>query len=179
MNDTTKVQEYTLKKEYQALHPIVGKTIPTMAISTIKQDENRAPSRAKYRIVVLGYFDQHDWSNSDCFAPIMSQMEMRLLIAILVQQRCLPKQAFCQSLLPTTEQYVCRPSLSCPLTPDNTYLLLKRTLYGLRHSPKYCSDKATTAFKSLGLVPCPNAPCLFTNSILLGHPPLLRGSSDY
>ena len=79
-----------------------------MAISTIKRDEHVNPSREKYRIVVLRNLDPHDWSTADCFAPIMSQMEMRLLIAITVQNRYLTKsgdfvQAFFQSLLPPIE----------------------------------------------------------------------------
>ena len=86
-----------------------------MAISTIKRDENGTPSRAKHQIVVLSNLDMHECSKSDYFAPIMSQMEMRLLLAIAVQHRCLPKsgdffQAFCQLVLPNTEQYVCQPS---------------------------------------------------------------------
>ena len=94
-------------------------------------------------------------------------MEMRLPLAIAVQLRCLPKsgdfiQAFCQSILPDTKQYVCHPPPGCPITLPNTYLLLKRTLYGLTRSPKQCFDKAMTVFKSLGLEPCVNAPCLFT-----------------
>jgi hypothetical protein len=36
-----------------------------MAISKIKPDENGSPDHAKYRIVVLGNLDPHDWSNSD------------------------------------------------------------------------------------------------------------------
>ena len=86
LNDTTKTWEYISEKEYQALRPIVGNALPTMAISTIKRDENGATSCAKYRIVVLGNVDQYDWSNADCFAPIMSQMKMRLLFAISVQK---------------------------------------------------------------------------------------------
>ena len=92
-------------EKYQALRPIVGNTLPIMSISTIKRDANGAPCRAKYRIVVPVNLDQHNWSTADCFAPVMSQMEMHLLLAISVQKRCLPKsgdfvQAFCQSLLP-------------------------------------------------------------------------------
>ena len=96
------------------------------------------------------------------------------------KKRCLPKsgdfvQAFCQSLLPPTEQYVCRPPSGRPVTSNNTYLLLKHTLYGLKRSPKHWFNKSTAAFQSLGLVPCPNAPCLFTGTIIPDHPPLYVG----
>ena len=180
LHDKTKTWEYISEKQYQALRPVIGNALPSMAISTIKRDEHGAPCRAKYRIVVLGNFDQHHWTTTDCFAPVMSQMEMRLLLAIAVQHRCLPKsgdfvQAFCQSFLPDDEQYICRPPPGCPITPPNTYLLLKRTLYGLKRSPKHWFDKATAAFTSLGLKPCANAPCLFTGTIVPGRPPLYVG----
>ena len=39
-----------------------AKPLPSMAISTIKYDEHNRPKRAKYRIVVLGNLDYHQWS---------------------------------------------------------------------------------------------------------------------
>ena len=53
-----------------------------MAISTIKYDGDGNPDRCKYRIVVLGNLDPNDWSKSECFAPVLSQMELRLLLSI-------------------------------------------------------------------------------------------------
>ncbi len=55
------------------------KTLPTMAIATIKYDANNRPKRAKYRLVVLGNLDYHTWSKEATTAPVMSQLELRLL----------------------------------------------------------------------------------------------------
>ena len=52
------------------------KSLPSMAISTIKYDENNQPKRAKYRIVVLGNLDYHNWSKEFTAAPVMSQLEL-------------------------------------------------------------------------------------------------------
>ena len=52
-----------------------AKPLPSMAISTIKYDENNRPNRAKYRIVVLGNLDYHQWSRESTAAPVMSQLE--------------------------------------------------------------------------------------------------------
>eukprot|EP00957_Ditylum_brightwellii_P069027 5239900-Ditylum_brightwellii.AAC.1 len=76
-----------------------------MAIATIKPDEYGKPQQAKYRIVVLGNMDPNNWTKNDCFAPVMSQLEFRLLIATAVQMKRTIKggdfkQAFCQSFLP-------------------------------------------------------------------------------
>jgi len=50
-----------------------------MAIATIKYDAFNRPKRAKYRIVVLGNHDYHSWSKASTAAPVMSQLELRLL----------------------------------------------------------------------------------------------------
>ena len=86
-----------------------GTALPTMALSTIKKDENGQPKCCKYRIVVLGNLDNHDWSKTDCFAPVLSsQPELQLLIDVAIGHKCIPKtgnvsQAFCQSVLPPNE----------------------------------------------------------------------------
>ena len=110
--------------------------ISSMAISTIKYDENGNPKRAKYRIVTLGNLDPHQWSKSECYAPVMSMMEPRLLTSLAVKhKRTLKlgnvKQAFMQAILPEDKIYVIRPPAGCLYTPPNTYWLLKRSLYGL------------------------------------------------
>jgi hypothetical protein len=55
-----------------------------MAISTIKYDENNKPKRAKYQIVILGNLDYHHWSKESTAAPVMSQLELRLLTSLAV-----------------------------------------------------------------------------------------------
>ena len=87
------------------------KPMPTMAISTIKHDENEQPKRAKYRIVVLGNLDQNLWSKQDTYTPVMSLIELRLFIKLSIYfKRILKsgdsKQAFCQADLPPDEKYI-------------------------------------------------------------------------
>ena len=74
LHKDTKTWDYITEEEYKALRPMVGNALPTMAISKIKTDENGLPTRAKYRIVVLGNLDPHNWKNSDCFAPVLSAL---------------------------------------------------------------------------------------------------------
>jgi hypothetical protein len=167
------------EKEYQQLKPIVGNALPTMAISTIKYDENGKPKRCKFRICALGNLDPHSWNNNDCYAPVLSALEVRLLTSLAVyHKRTLKngdvKQAFVQATLPKTEQYVLRPPPGCINTPPNTYLLLKRTLYGLKRSPRHWYFKAKALLAQCGLQPTPNNPCLFVgkpdglNNLYLG-----------
>ena len=168
------------EQTYQLLKAKAGKIIPTMAISTIKKDKFGNPHRAKYRIVVLGNLDPHSWDKSECFAPVLSQFEFRLLISLATRLGCIPKggdvsQAFYQSTLPIEELYICTPPHGCPITPPNSYWRLLKTLYGLRRSPRHWYNKACSILKSIGLQQCPNAPCIFHGTILPGQPPLYVG----
>lgn len=153
---------------------LTGAALPTMTLSTIKKDENGQPKRCKYRIVVLGNLDNHNWSKTDCFAPVLSQPELRLLVDIAAGQKCIPKtgdvsQAFCQSVLPENEKYVLHPPPGCPRTPKNSYWRLLRTLYGLKRSPRHWYEKDKSVLESLGLKKLKNLSCIFYGTPIQGH----------
>lgn len=180
LHEETQTWEYITEEQYQTLRPVTGNALPTMALSKVKKDEDGNPDRAKYRIVALGNLDPHDWSSSDCFAPVLSPLELRLLISISTKMKIVPKtgdvsQAFVQSVLPDDEKYIVKPPHGCPITPKNTYLLLKKTLYGLRRSPRHWYETCKKTLLSLGLRPCANAPCIFHGTIIPGEPPLYLG----
>ncbi|MFN9981554.1 MAG: hypothetical protein ACK53Y_16635, partial [bacterium] len=73
--------EVLTEHEFKQLNHGV-KALPSMAIATIKYDAFNRPKRAKYRIVVLGNHGYHTWSKEATAAPVMSQMELRLLTAL-------------------------------------------------------------------------------------------------
>ncbi len=75
--------EVISEDEYRQL-PKGQRALPTMAIATIKYDANNRPKRAKYRLVVLGNLDYHTWSKEATAAPVMSQLELRLLTSLAV-----------------------------------------------------------------------------------------------
>jgi len=168
------------ESEYKTMQHKYKTLLPTMAISTIKFDEHNQPKRAKHRIVVLGNLDPHTWSKSDCYAPVMSLFELRLMTALSIRHKCILKngdfkQAFVQAMLPKDENYVLKPPHGCPLTPPNTYWLLQRTLYGLKRSPRHWYDRAKQILLELGLKQCKHAPCLFHGRILPNEEPLYLG----
>jgi len=151
-----------------------------MAIATIKYDEFNRPKRAKYRIVVLGNHDYHTWSKDSTAAPVMSQLELRLLTSLAVYHKrvmknCNIKQAFVQSSLPEDEVYLVRPPHGCPKSPPGTYWRLLRSLYGLRRAPKLWFEKLSSHLHSMGLKSSPSSPCLFVGSLLPGLPPIYVG----
>ena len=171
----TQTWEYITEDQYQLLRPVVSNALPSMALSKINKIDG-VPDRAKYCIVVLGNLDPHNWSSADCFTPVFSPVEFNLLIALATKSAS-PKLAMSAkpSVLPDDEQYVICPPKVCPLTPSDTYLLLKKTLYGLKHSPCHWYNTCRKALASLGLFLCPNAPCIFSGIIIEGEPPLYLG----
>ena len=154
--------------------------MPTMAIAVIETDGNGNPVRAKYRIVALGNLDPHNWQKEDCFAPLLSQLELRFLVTLLIKLGCFPKtgdtkQAFCQSVLSPEENYICSLPPGCPLTPPNSYWRLKKTLYGFKHSPRHFFNLASKLLKEIGITQHPTSPCVFLGSLKPNEPPIYVG----
>jgi hypothetical protein len=153
------------------------KPLPSMAISTIKYDFNNKPKRAKYRIVVLGNLDYHNWSKESTAAPVLTQLELQLLTSLAVYHKrtlyyCDVKQAFVQSSFPSDEDYFIRPPVGCPKSPPGTYWKLIRSLYGLKHAPKLWFEKLSSHLKAMGLNSCANSSCLFFGSLIEGEAPI-------
>ena len=158
-------------EEYQRYKAQGFKAIPTMNIFTVKPDELGNPYRAKSRIVVLGNLEERIWSNSERYAPVLQSTSCRLLISLAVQHGKIAKQgdcknAFCQPELPEDEVVICEPPRGCPISEPGTYWKLKKTLYGLRRSPRHWYDKFIAVLvNDLGFQQCANDPC-----VLVGRP---------
>eukprot|EP00957_Ditylum_brightwellii_P098093 7473175-Ditylum_brightwellii.AAC.1 len=111
-----------------------------MAISCVKYDTDGNLIRAKYRIVALGNLDTNPWTKTDYFAPVLSQLELQLLLSLAAKLKDIPQtadmlRAFCQSFLPPDKKYFLRPPPGCFLPPPNHYLLLRKMLYVLKRRP--------------------------------------------
>jgi hypothetical protein len=168
-----------LTDQYKSLYKGV-KTLPSMAIATIKCDEFNRPKRAKYRIIILGNHDYHTWSKESTAAPVMPQLELRLLTSLAIFHRrvmknCDIKQAFVQSSLPDNEVYLVCPPHGCPKSPPGTYWHLLRSLSCLRRAPKLWFEKLSSHLHSMGLKSSPTSPCLFVSSLIPGLPPIYVG----
>ena len=156
------------------------KPLPSMAISTIKYDNHNRPKRAKYRIVVLGNLDYHNWSKESTAAPVMSQLELRLLTSLAIFNKrslknCDVKQAFVQAHLPPTEHYFVKPPIGCPKSAPGTYWKLLRSLYGLKRAPKLWYEQLSSHLKGMGLNNSDNSPCLFFGTLIDGEAPIYVG----
>jgi hypothetical protein len=147
------------------------RAIPTMCVLTIKPNKMLRPHRAKSRILVLGNHKDWIWSKPEKYAPILHPDTLHLIISMAVQQRRTLKQgdcknAFCQGILPPDEISIVKPLIGDPDAKNDEYWLLKRTLYGLSHSPKHWYDKICKILTSVGLKQNSYDPCLFSGNII-------------
>jgi hypothetical protein len=168
--------EIILEEKYRQLSK-GKKALPTMAIATIKYDEHNKHKRAKYHLVVLGNLDYHTWSKKDTAAPVLSQLELRLLTSLAtynkrVLKNCDVKQAFIQSSLPEGEEYFLRPPPGCPRSQPGQYWRLLCSLYGLKRAPKLWFQMLFSHLLDMGLKSSSTSPCLFVGSLIPGEPPI-------
>jgi len=146
------------------------RAILTMCELTIKKDENLLLLRAKSCIVVLGNHKDRIWTKPQRYASVLLSESLRFLVSMAVEQRRTLKQgnvknAFCNGNLPPEEVTVVRPPLGDPSAAKNEFWLLKKTVYGLRCSPKHWYDKIDRIFQSMGIQKNIYDPCLYTGFI--------------
>jgi hypothetical protein len=72
------------------------------------------------------------------------------------------KNAFVQSYLPKDETIICRPPKGCPLSKPGDLWLLRKTLYGLRHSPYHWYQNIKKIPVDMGLEISDHDHCVFT-----------------
>ena len=138
-----------------------------MCVLTIKKDEQLLHLRAKSRIVALGNLEEHFWSKSDRFAPVLHQDSLRFLTSLAVEKRRALRQgdcknAFCHGILPPEETTIVRPPAGDPDAEPHKYWLLLKKLYGLRQSPHHWYNKINAILISIGLTPSLEDPCLYS-----------------
>ncbi|KAL7425490.1 hypothetical protein ACHAXH_000033, partial [Discostella pseudostelligera] len=156
LKDVGTYEVITLEQYRQLRKEGAPRAIPSLCVLVIKTDEHGQPDRAKSRIVVLGHLENRSWGKH----------ERGLMVSAAIQHRRKLKQAdyknaFCNPTLPEDKITIIRPPLGAPNAKDGEYWLLKKTLYGLRRSPKHWYDMASKALLAMGLKQSPHDPCLF------------------
>ena len=141
-----------------------------MCVLLIKKDEMFNPLHAKSPIDVLGNHEDRVWTKPEKYAPVLRPDSMRVMVSLAVEKcRTLKqgdcKNAFCQGILPDDEITIVKPPIGNPDADKDEYWLLKKMLYGLRHSPRHWYNKITSVLASIGLRPNASDPCMFTGSV--------------
>jgi hypothetical protein len=130
-------------------------------------------ARYKARLVVRGFLQRHGVDYHETFAPVSRYSTFRVLIALAAGNGWLLRQldietAFLHSPL-KEEIWLTRPAGYATLRPDDydctgreTAWLLRKTLYGLKQSPREFHKLLASFLKRAGFKSCHYDPCLFT-----------------
>ena len=95
-------------------------------------------------------------SKSEKYAPVLRSDSLCSLVSMAVENCRVLKQGecknvFCNGDLSPDEVTLVRPPKGNPSAAKNELWLLKKTLYGLRCSPRHWFIKIDKIFKSMGL----------------------------
>ncbi len=120
---------------------------------------------------------------SDKYAPVLCPDTMHLIVSMAVEQQCTLQQgncknAFCQRILPLDEVTIVKPPIGDPDAKKDEYWLLKRTLYGLRRSPRHWYVKIKSILEKLGLSQNAYNLCIFSGHVVNPSDPADTPSSD-
>jgi hypothetical protein len=125
----------------------------------------------KNHAFVLGNHEDRVWTKPEKYAPVLRPDSMCLMVSMTTEHRCILNQgdcknAFCQGSLAKDEITIVKPAIGNPDAKKDEYWLLKRTLYGLRCSPRHLYTKINAALNTIGLHANSSDPCLFTGLII-------------
>ena len=77
----------------------IPKVIPSMCFLVVKNNKDGKPLRPKYRIVVLGNFEDRLYQKSQRYAPVFKYSSLRLLTAKAVGDKRILQQGECKNAL--------------------------------------------------------------------------------
>lgn len=108
------VYEEISETAYRKIQHKCGRPIPTMCVLTVKYNDGY-PHHTKCMIVMLGNRQDHTFSKSDKYTPVISQNQFRCLLSLAVS-KCRKlrqgdvKNTFCNGIiLPPDETVVIHP----------------------------------------------------------------------
>ena len=135
-----------------------------------KYNKDGSIKKHKARLVALGYGQQSGVDVENTFAPVVKSISVRLILALALVFSMFVHQldvssAFCYADI-EGDVYM-NPTPDFQLPPGHCFKL-KKSLYGLRSSPRSWWKTINKFIKSLGFRPCVLEPCLY-HAVYKGH----------
>jgi Reverse transcriptase (RNA-dependent DNA polymerase) len=121
--------------------------------------------RYKARLVAKGYKKKAGIDYEVVFAPVARMETIRLLISLAAQNRWSifqmdVKSVFLNGVL-EEKVYIEQPSGYVNVGKEHMVLKLKKTLYGLKQTPRAWNTRINAYFKEHGFVQCPYEHALY------------------
>lgn len=138
-----------------------------------KKDQKGNTMRYKARLVAQGYTQQFGIDYNHTYAPVLSYTSLRILLALgatmnlLIEQMDV-KTAFLHGNL---EEEIYMEIPKGVSHEDDQVWRLKKSIYGLKQSPRQWNARLHEVLTSSGLARCTADPCVYTKR--LGHDKLL------
>lgn len=127
-----------------------------------------AVDRYKARLVALGCSQKYGIDYDETFCPVVRFESLRMLIALAVQNGMLLQQmdvtaAFLNGKL-EEEVYMVQPEEFKIKGKENLVCKLKKSIYGLKQSPRCWNFSLDSSLKRLGFIPTSGDPCLYVDN---------------
>ena len=145
------------------------KVIGCKWVFKVKHDGDGEVERFKGRLVAKGYSQKYGIDYDETFSPVVRFSSIRTLLALAVQKGMLIHQmdvvtAFLNGRL---EEEIFMQQPEGYITPGSEDLVcrLKKSLYGLKQSPRCWNKEFQEYMKSTGFTQCTADPCVFVRVI--------------
>jgi len=147
--------------------PPGAKALNSLWVFKVKSGANGIVSRFKARLTVNGKTQVYGIDYNETFAPVAFATTIRLLFAIALIKGLFFRQfdikcAFLYVTLPENERVYMRTP---PCFGKRGYLHLRKSLYGLKQSPRLFNEHLHATLTKLGWTSCTFDPCLYKHDM--------------
>ena len=148
--------------------PSGRKPVGSKWVFKVKTDENGKVERYKTRLVAQGFTQKFGADYDETFSPVVRLEYLRTLIALSVQQGLQLHQvdvttAFLNGKL-EEEVFMSQPEGFVTKGREHLVCRLKKSLYGLKQSPRCWNTALDQLLKEIGFVQSESDPCIYRES---------------
>lgn len=148
--------------------PSGRKPVGSKWVFKVKTDENGKVERYKARLVAQGFTQKFGADYDETFSPVVRLESLRTLIALSVQQGLQLHQvdvttAFLNGKL-EEEVFMSQPEGFVTKGREHLVCRLKKSLYGLKQSPRCWNTALDQLLKEIGFVQSESDPCIYRES---------------
>ena len=149
--------------------PAGRKTVGSKWVYKLKTGADGSVQRYKARLVAQGFTQKYGTDFDETFCPVVRQESLRMLIALSVQYDLILHQAdvttaFLNGTL-EEEVYMRQPEGFVHRGEEELVCKLKKSIYGLKQSPRCWNVALDTQLKEMGFTQSKNDPCIYYKNI--------------
>ena len=148
--------------------PSGHKPVGSKCVFKVKMDEDGNVERYKARLVAQGFTQKFGTDYDETFCPVVRLESIRTLIALSVQHGLQLHQidittAFLNGDL-EEEVFMSQPEGFVAKDQEHLVCRLKKSLYGLKQSPRCWNSAIDKHFKKIGFIQAKSDPCIYRAS---------------